>query len=183
MRRILLFWKWNKQGKEAFMTEIREATTDDCGLIHALAAEAFPHTYREILSPEQTEYMMHWMYDVESLRRQMTQEGHVYFIAYADGLPVGYVSVRPEGAGKVHLEKIYVLPAWQKKRVGGALFRHAVAYVRKCHPGARAIELNVNRRNPALDFYRHMGMRIDRQGDFDIGNGFYMNDYIMRLDL
>ena len=43
------------------MTEIREATLDDCGLIHALAAEAFPHTYREILSPEQTEYMMHWM--------------------------------------------------------------------------------------------------------------------------
>ena len=119
----------------------------------------------------------------ESLRRQMTQDGHVYFIAYADGLPVGYVSVRPEGEGKVHLEKIYVLPAWQKKRVGGALFRHAVAYVRKRHPGARAIELNVNRRNPALDFYRHMGMRIDRQGDFDIGNGFYMNDYIMRLDL
>ena len=49
--------------------------------------------------------------------------------------------------------------------------------------GSAAIELNVNRQNLALGFYRRMGMRIDREGDFDIGNGFYMNDYIMRLEL
>ena len=165
------------------MDEVRKATLQDCDLIHALAAEAFPHTYRDILSPEQTEYMMHWMYDVESIRHQMTNEGHVYFIAYMNGLPVGYVSVRPEGEGKVHLEKIYVLPAFQKRHVGGRLFRHAVAYVKKKFPQARVMELNVNRRNSALDFYLHMGMRIDREGDFDIGNGFYMNDYIMRLEL
>jgi hypothetical protein len=28
-----------------------------------------------------------------------------------------------------------------------------------------------------------MGMRIDRQGDFPIGRGFYMNDYIMKMEL
>ena len=32
-------------------------------------------------------------------------------------------------------------------------------------------------------FYRHLGMTVLRQGDFHIGNGFYMNDYIMGLDL
>ena len=45
------------------------------------------------------------------------------------------------------------------------------------------MELNVNRNNKALDFYYRMGMRKDRQGDFDIGNGFFMNDYIMVLDI
>ena len=79
--------------------------------------------------------------------------------------------------------KIYVLPDFQGCHCGSALFRHAVAYVRRVCPEARAIELNVNRQNPALGFYRRMGMRIDREGDFDIGNGFYMNDYIMRLEL
>ena len=28
-----------------------------------------------------------------------------------------------------------------------------------------------------------MGMQIDRSGDFDIGGGFYMNDYILKADL
>ena len=135
------------------------------------------------LTPEQIEYMMHWMYDEASLRRQMTKEGHVYFIIHVEGEPAGYVSVRPEDAGVFHLEKIYVLPDFQGCHCGSALFRHAVAYVRRVCPEARAIELNVNRQNPALGFYRRMGMRIDREGDFDIGNGFYMNDYIMRLEL
>ena len=35
----------------------------------------------------------------------------------------------------------------------------------------------------AVEFYRHQGMTILRQGDFDIGEGFYMNDYIMGLTI
>ena len=162
---------------------VRQATIEDCGLIHSLAWEVFPQTYRHILSPEQTAYLMHWMYDVDSLRRQMEHEGHVYFLAYAGSEPVGYVSIRRETEEVVHLEKIYVLPRYQGAHAGGFLFRHAVAKARELFPDAQAMELNVNRSNPALDFYRHMGMRIDREGDFDIGNGFYMNDYIMRLEL
>ena len=45
------------------------------------------------------------------------------------------------------------------------------------------MELNVNRHNPALGFYEHMGMSKAREGDFDIGNGFYMNDYIMGITI
>ena len=166
------------------MYAIRKATLRDCALIHALAWRVFPQTYRGILSPEQIEYMMEWMYSEPNVRHQMEEEGHVYFMAAGeDGQEVGYVSVRPDVDGVYHLEKIYVLPEAQKHHVGGLLFRRVVDYVKEADPQARAIELNVNRQNPALGFYRHIGMHIDRQGDFDIGGGFYMNDYIMRLDL
>ena len=40
------------------MFTIRKATTDDCGLINQMAGEVFPATYKEILSPEQLDYMM-----------------------------------------------------------------------------------------------------------------------------
>lgn len=43
--------------------------------------------------------------------------------------------------------------------------------------------LNVNRNNKALHFYEHKGMKKLREGDFPIGNGYYMNDYIMGLEL
>ena len=31
--------------------------------------------------------------------------------------------------------------------------------------------------------YEHLGMHKARQGDFDIGEGFYMNDYIMSIEV
>lgn len=165
------------------MQTIRKATVEDCGLIHDLAAVAFPHTYQSILTPEQIDYMMHWMYDLENIRKQMEEEGHVYFIISQDGEPAGYVSVRPDGDALFHLEKIYVLPDYQKTHCGSALFKQVKDYVKSICPRPCTIELNVNRYNPALGFYRHMGMRIDREGDFPIGNGYYMNDYIMRMDI
>ena len=51
------------------------------------------------------------------------------------------------------------------------------------HQVGAVIELNVNRNNPAINFYSRFGFKILRQGDFHIGNGFYMNDYIMGLEL
>ena len=53
------------------MFTIRKATSADCGLIHKLAWQIFPETYKEILSKEQIEYMMEWMYSLESIRQQM----------------------------------------------------------------------------------------------------------------
>ena len=45
------------------------------------------------------------------------------------------------------------------------------------------IELNVNRHNPAVGFYKHMGFHEHATRDFHIGNGYYMNDYIMRMEV
>lgn len=96
------------------MITTRKATTADISLINELATEAFPYTYREILTPEQIDYMMDWMYSPESLRRQMEEEGHHYYLIYKDGQAAGYVSIQQEGDDLFHLQKIYVLPAFWK---------------------------------------------------------------------
>ncbi|MCF0164610.1 MAG: GNAT family N-acetyltransferase, partial [Bacteroidales bacterium] len=67
--------------------------------------------------------------------------------------------------------------------LGKVLFNLAIEEIRRLHPAPCKMELNVNRYNKALDFYKYMGMKQLRQGDFDIGNGWYMNDYIMGLDI
>ena len=167
---------------------IRIARTDDISVIHDMAEVAFRHTYREILSPEQMEYMMDWMYSPVNLLKQF-EDGHVYHILFSQGRPCGYVSVQKEGtdADKTevwHLQKIYVLPSEQGKGFGKLLFEKAVSHVKENLSGIKArIELNVNRQNKAVSFYHHLGMTILREGDFHIGSGFYMNDYIMGLDI
>jgi len=149
-----------------------------------MAEVVFRETYKEILSPEQMEYMMEMMYSEESLLRQMTAEGNTFFISEG----CGYVSYHfqerlPNGVEVYHLEKIYVMPSEQGTGLGRELFGKVISEVRSLSSGPARIELNVNRNNRAVTFYQHLGMHIARQGDFPIGNGFYMNDYIMSLDV
>lgn len=163
------------------MLNIRKASLEDIPLIRQLAEEIFPYTYRDIHTPGQNEFMMEWMYSEESLRRQMSG-AHAFFIPEEDGRPVGYLSVEAEGEDLYHLQKIYLLPACQGRGYGSRLFRFAVEYVRSVHPEPCTLRLNVNRRNTtAVNFYQHMGMHKAAEGDFHIGNGFYMTDYIMEL--
>lgn len=165
------------------MYTIRKATPEDCGLIHDMASIVFPATYREILSSEQLSFMMDWMYAHENILKQMEEEGHVYFIAFKENEPCGYVSVQAQEKDIFHLQKIYVLPAFQAQHLGSFLFRHAVRYIKEIHPAPCLMELNVNRNNKALLFYERMGMKKLREGDFPIGNGYFMNDFIMGLEL
>lgn len=88
-----------------------------------------------------------------------------------------------QDADVFHLQKIYVLPGFQGAHLGSKLFDHAVQYIKEIHPSPCLMELNVNRNNKALHFYEHKGMKKLREGDFPIGNGYYMNDYIMGLEL
>ena len=50
------------------MFNIRKATIEDIEIIRALAKQTFPVTYQKILTPEQIDYMMEWMYSAESLK-------------------------------------------------------------------------------------------------------------------
>ncbi|MBO4500519.1 MAG: GNAT family N-acetyltransferase [Bacteroidaceae bacterium] len=168
--------------------EIRSATSDDIALIGNMAEVVFRETYRNILSPEQMEYMMEWMYSAHSLEKQMDILGHKYFIASVEGRSAGYMSLNrekplPDGTELFHLQKIYVMPDFQKNGLGRLLIDKAIDYVKTLSSAPCRIELNVNRNNPAVGFYMNMGFRKVRQGDFYIGNGFYMNDYIMAVEI
>lgn len=168
--------------------EIKEATTIDIAAIKQMAETVFRKTYKPILSWEQIEYMIEWMYSTESLERQF-EEGHVFFIAFSEETPCGYVSIQKETAeyddvNVYHLHKLYVMPHMQGNGVGKQLFNRACSHAKKnASVASIRIELNVNRNNKAVEFYKRIGMNIVNEGNFPIGNGYYMNDYIMGIEL
>lgn len=174
------------------MFSTKKATIADIPLIHRLAWQAFPATYRKMLSQEQITYMMEWMYSPENLHKQMKEEGHIYHIGYKDNEPIGYFSVQPQGKSHFeneefeafHLQKLYVLPEYQGIHFGSYLFKEAIRLIKELHPSPCLMELNVNRDNSsAIRFYQHMNMKIMTRGDFHIGNGYYMTDYIMGIKI
>jgi diamine N-acetyltransferase len=160
---------------------IRNADLDDVEAIGFLAHEIWPSAYAEILTKEKLQYMLKLFYSPETLRRNIVEEGHHFFIAEIGLQEVGYAAVSIIAPGVAKLHKLYVLPETQGKGVGRALL-HAV-FDESAAQGATKLRLNVHRQNVAKKFYEKEGFVIIDEGDFDIGHGFFMNDYIMERAL
>jgi GNAT superfamily N-acetyltransferase len=72
-----------------------------------------------------------------------------------------------------------VLPIAQGTGSGKALLNKAIE-VAKTEKSA-SLFLQVNKQNNAYTFYLKNGFVKEQEFKFDIGNGFYMDDYVMRL--
>jgi GNAT superfamily N-acetyltransferase len=180
---------------------LRTATLSDRALIRSISERTWPSTYGHIISQEQIDFMLDWMYSDESLEKQMDSDC-VFYIASIKKEneqwdDVGFCSVGPEEEEKVEekdnnssenakgakshkLNKLYVLPAAQGTGTGKALLVKAIEFAKAA--GSSSIFLQVNKHNDAYSFYLKQGFIKEAEFKFDIGNGFYMDDYVMRLN-
>ena len=163
------------------MFEIRNAGIEDIPLIRDLTFRVWPQTYASILSQEQIDYMLEMMYSEKSLTRQMTEEACRFIIVYDNGRPVGFASFSETESGIWKLHKIYVLPNQQGRGTGKYMLNHIIQEIK--NQNAFALQLQVNRYNNAKDFYEKLGFTVIKTADFDIGNGYFMNDYVMEKKL
>jgi len=124
--------------------------------------------------------MLDMMYSTETLTRQMNGEQR-FCLCYDNDRPVGFAAFGEKPGHTWHLHKIYILPGQQGKGIGRFMIHHITDIIKPM--GARALQLNVNRYNNARLFYEKTGFRVLREEDIDIGGGFFMNDYIMELQL
>lgn len=161
------------------MINIKPAEAEDLEIIHRLAYEIWPFAYGEILSTEQLRYMLESFYSIPSLQHQQSSLKHQFILVFENEVPIGFASfsAHPDNASIYHLNKIYVLPRQQGKNIGKRLLEHVIILARE--NGAVCLQLNVNRNNKALHFYQKQGFRIIREEDIDIGEGYFMNDYVM----
>ena len=178
------------------MTEIQItlAGLTDRDFIRSVSERTWPSTYGHIISQEQIDFMLDWMYSDESLEKQM-DSGCVFYIASIkkeneQWEAVGFCSVSPEEeennstekveGSKAHkLNKLYVLPSAQGTGAGKALLNKSIEVVKAA--GSSSLFLQVNKLNTAYSFYLKHGFIKEAEYKFDIGNGFYMDDYVMRL--
>ena len=161
--------------------EIRVANVDDIELIRSIAFEVWPVAYSKIISQEQIEYMLDMMYSQKSLLNQMQNEGSEFLIIEEDGQAVGFSSSAGLAESVFKLHKLYVLSSMHGKGYGRSLLNEVCK--RAADRGGVSIELQVNKNNPAFQFYIRNGFTKDREMVFDIGNGFVMDDFILTKSL
>ena len=159
---------------------ILPALQADAKLIRELAYKIWPGVYEHILTPDQLKYMLDLLYNEETLQKQMEQ-GIAFIIANDGEQPVGFASCGLVHAGVYKLHKIYVLSSQQGKGTGRTMIDHIINDIKT--KGAHTLLLNVNRHNKARHFYEKLGFTIVKEEDVDIGNGYFMNDFVMTKDL
>ncbi|HEY6082645.1 MAG TPA: GNAT family N-acetyltransferase [Chitinophagaceae bacterium] len=163
------------------MILIEDAGAADIPVIRSLAEKIWPAAYRGILSRAQIAYMMEQLYSHAALEAQIAGEHH-FLIAKENDAPAGFADygALPE-PGVCKLHKIYVLPELQGKGIGLRIINEVITRARSS--GAEWLELNVNRHNKARFFYEKLGFTIYDKMDIPIGEGYFMNDYVMRKSI
>lgn len=163
------------------MFKIIEADEELYPVINSIAHRTWPHTFGNILTETQIAYMLDWMYSVPSIREQIEKKGHHFILLQKDDEFIGYASyeLNFDKTGNTKLHKIYVLPEQQGTGAGKILMDDVIK--RTLEAENKNLLLNVNRENPTLGFYLKKGFEIIKEEDIDIGNGYFMNDYVMRF--
>lgn len=169
----------NGETKPMKNISIQQITEQEYDKIKPLADTIWHICYKDILSEDQIKYMLDMMYCVDVISKECSQKVRYCYIL-DEGKTAGFLAWGPceKDNHTAKLHKLYLLPQKQGSGIGGA----AITLVKKDvkSAGFTRLLLNVNRRNAnALKCYQKNGFQIIRQEDNAIGNGYYMNDFVM----
>jgi RimJ/RimL family protein N-acetyltransferase len=133
--------------------------------------------YPAIIGTAQTIYMLQRNYSLTSLQEQRAVGQVFYWICNENDVEIGFLGVSASDNNGLFIHKFYILPEFQGQGAGKSAFH---ALLETC-PDIQSVSLQVNRQNyKSVNFYFLLGFRIIRVADFDIGDGWQMNDFIMK---
>lgn len=161
------------------MIQILPASTADFSEIQSIAHRTWPVAYGEILLAAQLDYMLKRFYTAEALMENCAS-GQLFLLAKHNGQTAGFAAyeLNYNRLKNAHLHKIYVLPEMHGMHIGLNLLEEIVKLAKSADQ--QSVSLNVNRFNKAIGFYEKIGFSIHESIDIEIGNGYLMEDYIMR---
>lgn len=162
---------------------IRVIDDDELSMVRSLAHAIWPQVYPSIISMEQIHYMLTQRYELPVLRADV-ERGVVYaLILNVQNAAVGYTAFEPRpSSGDAFLHKLYLLPEVAGKGFGAAALAWVAQQARAL--GLRAVRLCVNKQNhAAVRAYLRSGFGFEEDVITQIGDGFVMDDYVMKLPL
>ena len=147
-----------------------------------LALEIWNQHFVPIIGKAQVDYMLDRFQSPGAITDQIN-DGFEYYLILSDHAEVGYVGLLPEEqSSRIMISKIYIKNASRGLGIGNA----TIDFVKQlsAHRNINKIWLTVNRENnDTIEWYLRKGFNIVEDVKKDIGNGFYMDDYIMELTI
>ena len=149
--------------------------------IAALADEVWHEHYEGLLSKGQIDYMVERFQSEKAIVEAITKDQYTYYALCDTGQLIGYCAVQPrEEDHSLFLSKFYLHSDYRGRRLSRLVL--AMLTERCIIDGLRSIWLTVNKGNTgAVEVYQRLGFVIEREEVTDIGNGYVMDDYVMRI--
>lgn len=163
--------------------------------IHKLAQNIWKEHYSNILTDGQIQYMVSNFQSVQAMEKQI-KEGYKYLqILSKSELPeeedklLGYFSFiqkndhnNNENNLAIFLSKLYIEKTFRNQGIA----RSVISYLRRIaqKEDCKSIWLTVNKQNTqSIEAYKKLGFKIYREDSVDIGRGYVMDDYYMKIEL
>ena len=163
-------------------TRTRRIAPEEIPAVSLLAARIWNECYASIISSEQITYMLGKMFG-ERLIGEELRAGVVWEYIIFNETIAGFLACsldRPSSTLRLH--KLYLLSEFRGRGLAQETLRSIADQARQQH--ATSVSLTVNKRNErALRAYERAGFKIVDDVVTDIGQGFVMDDYVMRLNL
>ncbi len=157
------------------MIQLVRADNTHISIIQNLASDIWWKYYPSIIGYKQVQYMLDKFYSEPALLEQMNIKKHQFFLISWKKKNIGFISIEQLKNKKLFIHKFYILQSKAHKGIGTKVFRKIVQIFQP-----KEARLTVNRQNfKAINFYFKNKFVIEKVEDFDIGNGFYMNDFVM----
>lgn len=168
--------------------EISLAKTGDLLLLQYISKETFSKTFADINTEENMSKYLNDSFSTEQLNKELSNELSQFYFAKLNGDVIGYMKLNTGAAQKenptenaLEIERIYVLPEFQGKKVGQLLYSKAIEIAEEL--GVAHIWLGVWEHNAkAIAFYTKNGFVQFSQHEFALGDDVQI-DLLMKLEL
>lgn len=134
--------------------------------------------YDPIIGKDQNDYMLKMFQTPEAITEQL-EHGYRYYFVRENGKNLGFVAFYPR-ENALYLSKLYLYKDERGKGYAREILEFLKTQAREL--GFNRIELNVNRNNDTRFIYEKLGFTVAWEEKNDIGNGFYMDDYVYALE-
>ena len=153
----------------------------DFELLEPFAAEIWRSHYTSIIGADQVAYMLE-KYQSAAMMLQQQKDGVRYFWIKVGDENVGYLAFKiDQNRSVLFVSKLYVHQRFRSLGIG----HKSIDFLKETASANQTqhLELTVNKDNlGSIAFYAKMGFEVVSEKCVSIGNGFVMDDYLMRFD-
>lgn len=157
------------------MVHLVKAEAADLNIIHTLANHIWNAHYVPIIGKNQVDYMLGTMYSHQRLLQQFHEKEQVFYLIYHEHEAIGFLTISTKHHSEAFIHKLYIHQNQSNQGIGTTVLQQLVHLL-----NPKRLTLRVNRKNyKAINFYFKNGFKIGAVEDIDIGNGYFMNDFVM----
>lgn len=137
--------------------------------------------YTPLLGKSQNDYMIDKFQSFHAIKDQLEQGYNYYFVSDEKGKYVGFIAFYPREK-EMYLSKFYLHKDYRGKGISKDMLEFMIEKTKEAN--LDSIVLNVNKYNElAISAYEKLGFKRIGQEKNDIGQGYYMDDYVYRYQL